>query len=132
VRSKGNGCFSIDVDQHELVDEMVAEVAEMSDGGCDFCKVADGGWSIDPQTVRFKKDVLFLEPCEKMAIGAVKLNVADASVAEHMAADAYVRLVLFFDASGGYFEEFFEFGLSGWEGGGGKGNLFVVVSSAKD
>jgi len=47
-----------------------------------------------------------------MAIRASKLDVAEAVVAENMAANAYLCLVLSFNAGSQHFEVFFEFRFS--------------------
>jgi len=71
--------------------------------------VAYGNRSVNPKAIRFDKNTFFLEPCKKVTVVAVEFDVAESLVAQHVASDAYVRLVLLFDSNGRrYFKKLFK------------------------
>jgi len=47
--------------------------------------------------------LLLLEPSKEIVIGAMKFNVVEVAVAENIAANANIRLVLLLVSNGGYF-----------------------------
>jgi len=54
---------------------------------------------ISPQAVRFGKDAFLLDLSMKLVVSTVGLDVTKAVVTEHMAANAYICLILLFDLS---------------------------------
>jgi len=50
---------------------------------------------LNPQTVRFDKDMCLLDPSKQVVVSTVEFDVTEAAVAEYVAADAYVHLILF-------------------------------------
>jgi len=71
-----NRSFCIDLNQHELIDKILAKVSKVGDRGVDFGEVADGNWSIDAKTIGFDEDFRFLEPSKEVRVVAVELDVA--------------------------------------------------------
>jgi len=76
---------------------MVAEMSEMSVRAGNLSEITNCRWTVDSQIVGFEKDTLFLEPCEEMGILTAKFDVSQAAVAQHVAADTNLGLVLAFD-----------------------------------
>jgi len=74
--------------------------------GCELGEITNCHGSFDTQTVGFDENTGVLQPREEMVLFTVELYVAKTSVAKHVATDADVRLVLFIDPRGRYFEEF--------------------------
>jgi len=104
VRCKFDSSSCINVNQHELLDKVVAKISQVGKRGCNFCEITDRDRAIDAQAVRFDEDFFFLKPCQKISIRASEFNVAKCAVAEHVATDEHVPLVLFFNA-GRYLEK---------------------------
>ncbi len=94
---------------------MHTKVGKVHEGGSNLGEVASGYRAVNAQTIRFEKDAFFLQPCEEVAVRASKLDVAEAAVAQDVAADAYLCLVLFFEANGCHLKVLFEFSLSSRE-----------------
>jgi len=107
-------------------------MGEVRQVGCNFCKVANGDWAIDSQSIRLEEDAFFLEQCKKMASRASKFNAAKAAIAKDVAADANLSCVVAFDASGGNFEVFFEFRFRCRHRGRHKDDLVVVGWCSED
>jgi len=70
------------------------------------------GWAFDAQTIQINKDLLLLKPIKKMVLCALEFDIALGAVAEDVASDAHIRLVLFFDTKCRYFKEFLEGGFA--------------------
>jgi len=115
VWHKFNCSGSIDINQHKLVDKMCTKVGKMCQGGCNLGKVAGSDRAVNAQTICFKKDALFLQPGEKIAVSAAKLDVAETAVTQDVAANANLYLVLFFKANGHHFKIHFKFRFSCWK-----------------
>jgi len=65
-------------------------------------------------------------------IRALKLDTAQAPVAEHVASNADVRLTMIFGTRCRYIEELLESFLAGWEGFQFENNLFIVAWIAEN
>jgi len=114
VRCQGECGFVIDFNQHQLVHEVIAKVLEVGDVGWDFRNMSDGCRALRPQTIRLKKDSCLLEPGEKVIVLALELDVSEGAVAENVAANANIQLVLVEGASGRYVKKLLKVGLAGW------------------
>jgi len=68
-----------------------------------FHEVTYSHWSFSSQAVRFDKYAGLLEPREEVVVITFKLNIAETSVAKHVAFNTYLRLVLFIDPRGQHF-----------------------------
>jgi len=132
VRGEVDRGVSIDLDHQQLIGEVFAEVGKVSKFGCNLCKVAYGDRTLDTQAIRFKEDFVFLQPCEKSGRFAVKFDVTQGSVAEHVATDAHVLLFLSFGARGRDCEELFKGFLAGRDELRVKDDLLVVTGRAED
>jgi len=88
------------------------KVGKVRDVRCNFCKIADCNQMLDSRTVQLNKNAFLLEQAKKVAIVAVKLDLAECTVAQHVASDENVRFVVFFVVSGGHFEELVKFGFA--------------------
>jgi len=77
-------------------------------------EVANCDQSFNPQAIRIDKNTFFLKPGKQIVFFSFELDLAQASVAHHIAANADVRQVLFFDTSGGNFKEVLEGSFSCW------------------
>jgi len=76
--------------------------------------------------------MLRLDPGKQLVGLTVEFNVCKAQVAEHVAADAHMHLMLFVVASSRHVKEFLEVTFAGWKWGGCKDELFVTVWGAED
>jgi len=72
------------------------------------------------------------EPDKKIAVWAVELDVAKRSVAEHVASNADMHLMLLVIADGQYFEKLLENGFSGRKGCRFENDLVVIAGIADD
>jgi len=93
---------------------MVSEMLQVGDIGCDFCEIPDSCRTFRPQTVGFDKYSCLFKPGEKVIVRALEFDISEGAVAENVASDADIQLVLGEDASGRYGEKFLKFGLAGW------------------
>jgi len=109
-----------------------SKINKVGDGRIDFGEVSNSCWMISPQTVGFYEDEFLLDPCKQLVFRAVELDTAEAVVAEHVAADANMCLILFVIASGQHIEEFLKFIFACQKQGGCKDDLFVVAWGVKD
>ena len=80
----------------------------MGESGGDFREISDCDGAFDAQAVRFKENLFSLQPSEEITIRAAEFDVAQAAVAENMAADTDLRLVLSFEMYGCHFKILFE------------------------
>jgi len=87
----------------------------MGEFGGNFCEVANGDRTIDPQAVGFDEYSLFFEPCEEVVVLAVEFDWTKVLITKHIATDADMSLFMFIVVSGRDFEEFFEFGFASWK-----------------
>jgi len=71
-------------------------------------KITNSDAAIDTQTVGFDEHTFLFQPCEEVIFHAVEFDAAEAAVAEHIAANAYVCLTLLFNASHTDFKILFE------------------------
>jgi len=74
-----------------------------------FSKVSDSDGSIRSKAIRFDEDVGLLEPCEEVVVFASELDVAEASVTQHVASDAHVCLISVVDSRSCHFEKLLKF-----------------------
>jgi len=132
VQREFDSSCSINVNQHELINKVVMKISKVSKSGCNFREVSNSYRSIDAQTIGFNKCFLFLEPCKKIAIRASELDVSKGTIAEHMASNADMHLVLFFNASGWHFEKLLEFVFACRNQCRCEVNLFVIGGISKD
>jgi len=111
---------------------MITEVGQVRISASNLGEVSNRCQTMNTQAVRFKEDSLFLEPGKKISIFAAEFDVTQALVAQYMAADANLGLVLALDARCRYLEIFFEFGFSCRHRGRHKDNLIIVSRCAKN
>jgi len=75
VRGKFDHCVCVDLNHHELINEVFAEVCEVSNRRVEFRKVADGNRTFGSKAVGFDKNFRFLEPGKKVSVRAVELDL---------------------------------------------------------
>jgi len=115
IWGKFYGSFCRDLDKHQLVNHVFSKEGKVCDIRCNFCKIAGHNRTLDAETIRFNENVFLLEPAKKMTVVALKLDVAECTVAQHVASNANMCLVVFFIASSGHFKELLKFGFSRWD-----------------
>ena len=106
---------------------MITKVDEVGEFRDDLREVTYGYRTLDTQAVGFNKDPFLFQPGEEVVVSAFEFYIAEAAVAEHVASDAHVRLVLFFDASRRDFEEFLKSFFTCRELGRCEYDLIIVV-----
>jgi len=132
VRGECNGRVRINLDQHQLVGKMIAKIRKMGEIGSEFCEVTDCRRTIETQSIGFDENALLFEPGKKVSVFAFKFDVAEASVAQHLAADANMRRALTFAACSGHFEVLFEFFFTDRERICCEDELLFVAEGAED
>jgi len=113
VRGEENGSGSVDINHRKLRMKFVAKVGEVGEDWVNFCEVSDSYRAIRAEAIGFDEDVRLLYPCEEVVVFAAELNVAEAAVAQHVASDAHVCLILIIVPHGGHFEELLKCFLTG-------------------
>jgi len=62
VRCEFNCGIGIDINQHELIDEVFAKICKVGEGRYNFCKVSDCNRTFNAQAVGFNEDSFLFEP----------------------------------------------------------------------
>jgi len=78
---KKNSSIGIDINEHELVDEVAVKICKVSKHRIEFHKVADGNQTFGSQAIRFNKHFGLLKPCEEMILIAVKFDTSNGLIA---------------------------------------------------
>jgi len=76
VRCQVDRGVCINLNQHELIDEMRSEVGKVRDRWINFGEIADSGWSFGAKSICFNKDLCFFQPCKEVRFGAINLMFA--------------------------------------------------------
>jgi len=114
MRSKFHCGFCCNLNQHQLVDEVLTKFTRLVSSGAIFMKYP----IVVRQSVPKLSDLIKMHAClsqaRKVVVFTAELDVAKASVAEHMASDAYILLVLCVDLSCRHSEKFLKVRFSSW------------------
>ena len=94
---------------------MITKVGEVSKRRFDLGEVPDRHRSFHSKAVRFNKDTGLLEPRKEVIFITFKFDTAEASVTQHVASNANVRLVLFIDPHGRHFKKLLKFSFASRE-----------------
>ncbi len=70
----------IDVDEHEVVDEVVVEICKVHDCRVDCCEVSNSDQAFNAQAVRFNKDLCFFKPREQVMFITMEFDAAECAI----------------------------------------------------